>query len=190
VTAGALALLAPSPGPVTTTAAAVPPAVVGRTVPVVDVGTAPVPVAAPIRVRLPSLGVDSTLARLGVDASGALVPPSDFDEAGWFAEGPAPGDVGPAVIAGHVDSRTGPAIFFRLRDIAVGDPVLVGRSDGTTAHFTVTRVARHPKDAFPTAEVYGPTPDAQLRLITCGGDFDRAERSYLDNVIVYATLTG
>ena len=69
-------------------------------------------------------------------------------------------------------------------------PFLVGRSDGTTAHFTVTRVARHPKDAFPTAEVYGPTPDAQLRLITCGGDFDRAERSYLDNVIVYATLTG
>ena len=123
MTAGALALLAPSPGPDTATAAAVPPAVVGRTVPVVDVGAAPVPVAAPTRVRLPSLGVDSTLARLGVDASGALVPPSDFDEAGWFAEGPAPGDVGPAVIAGHVDSRTGPAIFFRLRDIAVGDPV-------------------------------------------------------------------
>jgi Sortase domain len=164
--------------------------VVGATVPVLVRGTAPVPVAAPIRVQLPSLGVDSTLARLGVDASGALVPPSDFGEAGWFAEGPAPGEVGPAVIAGHVDSRTGPAVFFRLRDIAVGDPVLVGRSDGTTARFTVTTVARHPKDAFPTAEVYGPTPDAQLRLITCGGAFDRAGRSYLDNVIVYATLTG
>jgi hypothetical protein len=170
-------------------AAAVPPAVVGGTVPVVVRGAAPVPVAAPTRVQLPSLGVDSSLAKLDVDSSGALVPPSGFDEAGWFAGGPAPGDVGPAVIAGHVDSRTGPAVFFRLRDVAVGDPVLVRRADGTTAHFTVTRVARHPKDAFPTAEVYGPTPDAQLRLITCGGDFDRAGRSYLDNVIVYATLT-
>lgn len=186
VLAGALAVLAPSAGP---DPAPVPPAA-AATVPVVAGGSLPVPQGAPVRVRLPSIGVDSPLARLGVDPAGALVPPTDFGEAGWFTGGPAPGDVGPAVIAGHVDSRSGPAVFFRLRETAVGDPVLVQRGDGTTARFTVTRVAQHPKDAFPTAEVYGPTPDAELRLITCGGEFDRATRSYLDNVIVFADLTG
>lgn len=142
----------------------------------------------PVRVQLPSVGVDSTLARLGTDADGALVPPADFDEAGWFAAGPAPGDTGPAVIAGHVDSSTGPAVFFRLAELAVGDPVLVRRADGTTATFTVTAVDRYAKSDFPTADVYGPTPDPQLRLITCGGDFDRERRSYTDNVVVSARL--
>ena len=108
--------------------------------------------------------------------------------AGWYRQGPAPGDPGPAVLTGHVDSVAGPAVFFRLRDIAVGDPVLVDRADGTTVRFTVTRVARYPKGAFPAAEVYGPTPDAELRLITCGGVFDRATGSYADNVIVFARL--
>lgn len=190
VIAGVVALLAPSfPTDTAPVPAATGPSAAGATVPVVAGGTAPVPVAAPTWVKLPTIGVDSPLSRLGVDSAGVLVPPSNFDEAGWFAGGPAPGDVGPAVIAGHVDSRSGPAVFFRLRQIAVGDPVLVGRSDGTTVQFTVTRVAQHPKNAFPTAAVYGPTPDAQLRLITCGGTFDRAARSYLDNVIVYARLT-
>jgi hypothetical protein len=91
------------------------------------------------------------------------------------------------VITGHVDSVAGPAVFFRLRDVAVGDPVSVVRADGTTARFTVTRVARYPKAAFPAAEVYAPTPGAELRLITCGGAFDRAARSYLDDVVVYAS---
>ena len=145
-------------------------------------------VPAPVRVRLPSVDVDSSLARLGTDAAGALVPPADFDQAGWFTAGPAPGETGPAVIAGHVDSRTGPAVFFRLAELAVGDPVLVGRRDGTTVTFTVTAVDRYAKSAFPTAEVYGPTPDAQLRLITCGGDFDRSRGSYTDNVVVSARL--
>ena len=183
LSAGALALLAPGTDPAPSVAAlGAPPA------PVQLRGSADPAAAVPVRVRIPAIGVDSDLADLGVDAAGALVPPADFDRAGWFAAGPVPGEVGPAVIAGHVDSRSGPAVFFRLREMAVGDPVLVERGDGTTAHFTVTRVARHPKDAFPTADVYGPTPDAELRLITCGGEFDRADRSYLDNVIVYADL--
>ena len=114
------------------------------------------------------------------------MPPSDDTVAGWYRSGPAPGDVGPAVLTGHVDSVAGPAVFFRLRDVAVGDPVSVTRTDGTTVRFTVTRVARFPKDAFPTAEVYAPTPRAELRLITCGGAFDRTARSYLDDVVVYA----
>ena len=142
--------------------------------------------AAPTRVRVPSVGVDSTLARLGTDAAGALVPPEDFGQAGWFTGGPAPGEVGPAVLAGHVDSWTGPAVFFRLDEVSVGAEVLVDRADGTTVRFAVTRVERYAKDAFPTEDVYGPTTGAELRLVTCGGAFDRARRSYLDNVVVYA----
>jgi sortase (surface protein transpeptidase) len=145
---------------------------------------------APIRVRMPSIGVDSSLLRLGVDDTRALVPPSDFTRAGWFTGGPVPGGTGPAVIAGHVDSREGPAVFFRLADLRPGDEVLVDRADGTTARFTVSSVERHPKDQFPTDEVYGPTPRAELRLITCGGEFDSDARSYRDNVVVSAVMAG
>jgi hypothetical protein len=143
-------------------------------------------VAVPVRVRIPSIGVDSPLVQLGVDGDGALVPPTDFARAGWFAEGPTPGEMGPAVLAGHVDSRDGPAVFFRLRDLVAGAEVLVDRIDGTTVRFTVVDAARYPKDAFPTEDVYGPTPRAELRLITCGGEFDRDRRSYRDNVVVTA----
>ena len=143
--------------------------------------------AVPVRVRVPSAGVDAALTGIGLDGSGTLVPPADDSVAGWYRAGPAPGEIGPAVLTGHVDSAAGPAVFFRLRDVAVGDAVLVERADGTTARFTVTRVARYPKDAFPAAAVYAPTPGAELRLITCGGTFDRAARSYLDNVVIYAS---
>jgi hypothetical protein len=144
--------------------------------------------AAPTSVRMPDIGVDSGLVRLGVDAAGALVPPGDFGRAGWFTGGPAPGETGPAVIAGHVDSAEGPAVFYRLAELEPGDAVVVGRADGTTARFAVTAVDRYPKDEFPTERVYGPTPRAELRLITCGGEFDRATRSYRDNVVVSAVL--
>ena len=95
---------------------------------------------------------------------------------------------GPAVVTGHVDSTAGPAVFFRLRQAAIGDLVTVTRADGSTVRFTVTRVERYPKTAFPSAEVYAPTPGPELRLITCGGAFDRTARSYLDDVVVYAAL--
>jgi sortase (surface protein transpeptidase) len=143
-----------------------------------------------VRVLIPAIGVDSSLAPLGVDGAGALVPPTDFAQAGWFPAGTVPGDVGPAVIAGHVDSSTGPAVFYRLEDLAAGDGVQVSRSDGRMVDFRVTRVAEYPKDDFPTAEVYGPTTGAELRLITCGGSFDTSRRSYRDNVVVYATAVG
>ena len=142
----------------------------------------------PVRVRIPAIGVDSPLAVLVVDDAGALVPPDDFARAGWFAAGTVPGDVGPSVIAGHVDSRDGPAVFFRLSELAPGDEILVERADGTTVRFTVSRTDRYPKDAFPTADIYGPTPRAELRLITCGGEFDADQRSYRDNVVVTAIL--
>ena len=141
----------------------------------------------PTRLRVPSAGVDTALTGIALAPGGVLVPPDDPGAAGWFAQGPAPGAPGPAVIAGHVDDSAGPAVFARLHDVAAGDPVLVTGADGSTVGFTVTRVARYRKDAFPTAEVYGPTTGAELRLITCGGDFDRARGSYLDNVVVYAS---
>jgi sortase (surface protein transpeptidase) len=179
-TAAAVALAAPPTGSGETAGAA--------PLPVVGAAVAARDTAVPVRVQLPSVGVDSSLVRLGIDAAGALVPPADFGQAGWFAAGPAPGETGPAVIAGHVDSHTGPAVFFRLAELAVGDPVIVRRADGTTATFIVTAVDRYAKSDFPTADVYGPTPDPQLRLITCGGDFDRKRHSYTDNVVVSARL--
>ncbi|WP_142024452.1 class F sortase [Blastococcus colisei] len=170
----------------------------GATVPATEAAATPVPVVAergtvgtaapPVRVRVPAMGVDSELLRLRTDATGTLVPPEDFDRAGWFADGAVPGDVGPSVIAGHVDSRDGPAVFFRLDELVVGDEVLVDRADGSTVRFSVTATERHPKNEFPTEDVYGPTPRAELRLITCGGEFDRDRRSYRDNVVVSAVL--
>lgn len=148
------------------------------------------PASPPVRVRVPSIGVDSTLLELGLDGAGALVPPAEFDRAGWYTGSAAPGTIGPSVIAGHVDSYNGPAVFFRLGDLAPGDDVLVDRADGTTVGFTVTDTQRHPKDDFPTEEVYGPTAQPVLRLITCGGEFDRDRRSYRDNVVVTAVLAG
>jgi hypothetical protein len=156
--------------------------------PVTVAETTPSAAPTPARLSVPTAGIDTALDAIDLDGTGALVPPSDDTIAGWYRSGPAPGDPGPAVLTGHVDSYEGPAVFFHLRDVAVGDPVSVVRADGTTLRFTVTGVARYPKDAFPTAAVYAPTAGPELRLITCGGVFDRATRSYLDNVVVYAAL--
>jgi sortase (surface protein transpeptidase) len=143
-----------------------------------------------VGLAIPAIGVEETLfEQLSLSAAGELDPPADFAHVGWFAAGPVPGDPGPAVIAGHVDSRSGPAVFFKLRDLRPGDAVTVRRSDGKTVAFTVDSVQRYPKNAFPTNAVYGPTPGSALRLITCGGSFDPAKRSYRDNVVVYASTT-
>jgi Sortase domain len=143
-------------------------------------GTAP-----PERVRIPDIGVDAPLELLQLLADGSLDAPKAWADGGWYADGTRPGDVGPAVIAGHVDSRSGPAVFYKLDKVRVGAVVEV-LEGGRWLPFRVTSVGRYPKNAFPTAQVYGPTPDAQLRLITCGGEFDRAHSSYLDNTVVYA----
>jgi sortase (surface protein transpeptidase) len=139
----------------------------------------------PTRLRIPSIAVDAPLEDLGLDAKGALAAPKDFARPGWYAEGSRPGDVGPAIIAGHVDSKTGPAVFFRLHELRPGATVEVARGEGWVT-FRVLAVRRYPKNRFPTDEVYAPTPNAQLRLITCGGAFDNTRRSYVDNVVVYA----
>jgi sortase (surface protein transpeptidase) len=145
-------------------------------------------VADPARVRIPAIGVDAPVLPLAVDAQGVLPPPPTNEDTGWWRTGPEPGEAGPAVIVGHVDGREGPAVFFRVRDLVPGDEIAVDRVDGSTAVFTVERVERHAKDAFPTEAVYGRTPDARLRLVTCGGEFDRSTRHYVDNVVVFAAL--
>jgi len=182
--AGALALVVPWGPPAPARAVAPAPGV--PAVNLEDGGTHRSP--PPAEVRIPAVGIAGPVDPVGLDTAGSLVPPEDTARAGWFAGGPAPGDVGPAVIVGHVDSYRGPGVFFRLRDLRPGDDIEVRRADGSAVHFAVTRVARYPKTAFPTAAVYGSTPDAELRLVTCGGAFDRAARSYLDNVVVYARL--
>jgi hypothetical protein len=147
--------------------------------------TAPTLAGVPTRLKVKAIGVDTALETLRLGDDGELTPPEDFGRAGWYADGTRPGDVGPAVIAGHVDSKRGPAVFYRLRELEAGDRIDVVRG-GRTVRFTVTSTAWYPKKRFPTDRVYGPTPDRQLRLITCGGVFDRSLRSYRDNLVVYA----
>ena len=143
-------------------------------------------VAEPASLVIPSIGVTTSLVRLGLTSTGTLQVPSTTTVAGWYTGSPRPGAVGSAVIAGHIDSVSGPGIFFRLSQLQRGDRVYVRRADGTLAVFEVTQVQSYAKDAFPTAAVYGAVPDPELRLITCGGTFDYTTRSYLSNTVVYA----
>jgi sortase (surface protein transpeptidase) len=140
-------------------------------------------------VQVGRVGVDAEVIPLGLDAAGALEVPADFAQAGWWRSGPEPGERGPAVIVGHVDSRSGPAVFYRLRELVAGDRVTVQRADGTSGEFVVDRVEQHPKSAFPTDAVYGATAAPELRLVTCGGTFDRSTGHYVDNTIVFAHAT-
>ncbi|AGM02950.1 class F sortase [Amycolatopsis keratiniphila] len=146
----------------------------------------------PTAVHIPKLGADSSLIELGLDANRRMrTPPVTTPmQAGWYEPGPAPGQTGPAVIVGHIDGATQPGIFYRLHELAPGDRVIVERADGSVVIFVVRRTLHAPKDRFPTKEVYGRTAGPELRLITCGGSFDRAARSYRDNVIVFARLEG
>lgn len=146
----------------------------------------------PMSLRIPAIGVEAPLTQLGLTADRAMeVPRGDvYDLPGWYRHGPRPGEVGPAVIGGHVDSRRGPSVFYRLGELRPGDEVEVGYADGTTARFEVDRVESHPKRRFPFDDVFGDTETAEVRLITCGGAFDRGARSYDDNLVAFATLTG
>jgi sortase (surface protein transpeptidase) len=147
----------------------------------------------PVRLEIPAIGVATRLQRLGRAGDGTVeVPhgPDKWDVAGWYDEGTRPGDPGSAVILGHVDSKAGPAVFYRLRQLRPGDRVEVVRAGGSRVTFTVERVERYPKRRFPTADVYYPTLEPKLRLVTCGGTFDRSTGHYTDNVIAFATLSG
>ncbi|TMR34422.1 class F sortase [Actinomadura geliboluensis] len=167
-----------------------PPAWAAATRPAGPAGPA-LPRSVPVQVAVPAIGVRAPLVRLGLDADGSVqVPRADRPrEAGWYDLGPAPGERGAAVLLGHVDSAAGAAVFYDLGRLRPGHRVEVTRADGRVAVFTVESVERVAKDRFPTQRVYGPLDRPGLRLVTCGGPFDRAVRGYRDNVIVYATET-
>jgi Sortase domain len=145
--------------------------------------------ARPEAVVIPAIGVSSPLVRLGLQPDRRMEVPEDYSVAGWYTGGPRPGDRGPAVIAGHVDSKRGPAVFYRLGELRKGDLIVVRYPGRAEARFRVERTERHAKRAFPTARVYGDTAGPALRLVTCGGSFDRASGHYRDNVIVFAVAT-
>lgn len=140
----------------------------------------------PERIVILAIDVDADVIDLGLEDDGTMEVPTDFAQTGWFQDGPQPGRVGPALIAGHVDDRDGPAVFFRLAELTPGDRIEVHGTGGDLVVFEVRELEQHPKDAFPTERVYAATPDPELRLVTCGGTCDRGIRSYRDNIMVYA----
>jgi len=146
--------------------------------------------APPAHLTVPRLGISSSLQRLHLLKNGQLQSPTAWTEAGWYADGTRPGDVGPAVIAGHVDSTLGPAVFYRLREARVDDKILVTEVGGKVLTFVVSEVRSYPKDKFPTDTVYGPAALPELRLVTCTGEFDYVHHNYLDNLVVFAVLAG
>ena len=150
------------------------------------------PRATPTHLTIPAIGVSSTLLGLGLNPDHTVqVPPLGADsEAGWYRYSPTPGQLGPAIILGHIDTaRYGPGVFFKLGALRKGDSVSVRRSDGTVAVFRIDAVAAYKKNHFPTLTVYGNTDHAALRLITCGGKFDTSTKSYEENIVAFGTLT-
>ncbi len=163
-------------------------------VPVPSGSAAPAPesspapsVPAPVSLTIPAIGVQTRLIRLGITAQGTLQVPASTAVAGWYTGSPRPGGIGSSVIAGHIDSYLGPGIFYRLSDMKPGERIYVRRANGSLAVFSVYAVHEYAKDHFPTGTVYGPEPDAELHLITCGGTFDYATRHYLSDVVVYSS---
>ena len=140
----------------------------------------------PVRIEIPAIGVRAPVIPLGLNPDRSLEVPSDPNRTGWWTGGPRPGEPGPAVIAGHVDSTSGPAVFYRLGELRPGTAIAVVRGDGSRVRFRVQRSERYPKAHFPTKRVYGPTTGRALRLITCGGAFDHSTGHYVDNTVVYA----
>jgi hypothetical protein len=151
---------------------------------------AALPPSRPVQIAIPALGLDAPVHPVGLDPDGTIAAPAmrRADEAGWYADGPAPGQFGPAVIVGHVDDRDGPAVFHRLATLGPGGRIEVTRRDRQVATFQVTSVQRYAKAALPAAEVYGDFSRPGLRLITCGGSWDGGGAGYAENVVVFAIL--
>ncbi|WP_426363104.1 class F sortase [Streptomyces sp. E-08] len=151
---------------------------------------APLSRSRPVTVAVPAITIEAPVIELGLDATGRLgTPPVDNPRVvGWYAKGPTPGERGTAVVVGHRDTRTGPAVFLNLNSLSAGNTVRVARADGKVAVFTVDRVRTYAKDDFPDKEVYGDTGRPELRLLTCGGTFDRG-KGYEANIVVFAHLT-
>lgn len=142
----------------------------------------------PVSIDIPAINVDTSLSHLGLNADHTVQVPTNFAQPGWYDLGPTPGEVGSAVILGHVDSYKGEAIFFRLRDLVQGDQIKVVLADGIVTNFRVNSISSYPKVAFPSQLVYAPHGYSALQLVTCGGIFDRHTGSYLSNIVVYSSL--
>ncbi len=141
----------------------------------------------PVSLTIPAIKVASSVTRLGLNKDETVEVPEDPDDAGWYSKGPIPGQNGSSVILGHVDSKTGPAVFYRLKQLTAGDQKAVKLSDGTVAHYQVTRVAQYANEDFPAKKVYAGSPTRPaLNLVTCGGNYDRDAGGYQSNVIAYA----
>jgi hypothetical protein len=148
------------------------------------------PVARPVELTIPLIGVQTSLITLGLASDGELQVPLSISIAGWYTGSPRPGSIGSAIIVGHIDGPSGRGVFFRLDTLTRGDKIYVKRADGTLTEFRVTSVQSYLKNHFPTEDVYGPVPDPELRLITCGGALDLTTHHYLSNIVVYATEVG
>jgi hypothetical protein len=146
--------------------------------------------SAPVKISIASIKLQASVDQVGLASNGSMaeLPFSRANRAAWYKLGPAPGQIGPAVIVGHVDTKSSIAVFFYLSRMRPGDQVVISRADGHTVTFTVDWLGKYPKSDFPTKLVYGPTNYPALRLITCGGPFDRTDGSYLDNIIVFAHM--
>ncbi|MFI9273606.1 class F sortase [Kitasatospora sp. NPDC052896] len=151
----------------------------------------PMKASAPTRVRIPALDVDAPVTGVGLDTGGHLATPPDDQRnlAGWYRDGVTPGQTGTALLVGHVDIASGPAVFYGLGALHRGDRIDVARRDGSTAYFLADAIEVYPKTAFPDRQVFGQARDPELRLITCGGGYTEGE-GYRGNVVVYAHLTG
>ncbi len=175
----------PTTAPLTKTAVEVAPAAAvapaGAVVPVVAHSV-------PVSLSIPAIGVSVSLSSLGLNSTGTVQVPTDYQQPGWYDLGPSPGQEGSSVILGHVDTSQGPSIFFHLPTLQVGDTVAVTLTDGAVATFQVNAVTSYLKTQFPAALVYGTHGDSALQLVTCGGAFDTATGHYLSNVVVYTTL--
>jgi len=142
----------------------------------------------PVAVRIPALGLAVWLTQLGLNPNGTVVVPTSVQVPGWFSPGPSPGQIGSAVILGHVDSYKGPGVFFQLRTLQPGNQIDVNLADGVVATFKVTSVVQYEKTAFPDQQVYGSNGSSQLQLVTCGGAFDSQTGHYLSNIVVYSSF--
>lgn len=155
-----------------------PPAVTGKILPESE----------PVRLSIPAIGVNASFVELGLAPNNEIEIPKGYKEVGWYIHGPTPGELGPAIVLGHVDSRLGPAVFFSLGQLEPGDTIDIERQDGSTAIFRVDKLERYPQSSFPTDLVYGDINHAGLRLITCSGSYDRESKRYDSNLVVYASL--
>ena len=144
--------------------------------------------AEPTGLSIPSLGIDAPFISLDVKRDGSMETPSDGDTVGWYKHAPTPGELGPAIVAAHVDTKAGPAVFAKLHLLKPGDTFEITRADGTLTKFQVNEVKQYPQNDFATKQVYGNIDYAGIRLITCGGMFSQSTKRYSHNTIIFGSL--